>query len=180
MKVYGGGVGKVMLMTGLGEDEAVKMDRRYNEMFPEASKLLNSATEKAKRFGWVKTYLGRRRRYVQGDRFYSALNSVLQGTAADIMKLKLLDVYNNRKELDIHLTATVHDEMIGDVGSPEAAVKFHELLNEQHSGLSLRVPITWETGVGKSWYTCSKKGVIADYAAPRQHRGLSDKEKHGH
>jgi DNA polymerase-1 len=177
MKVYGGGLRKVMKMTGLDEIEAAKMDEEYKRMFPESGDLLDFATKTAEKRGWVKTYLGRRRRYYEGDRYYSALNSVLQGTAADLMKLALLAQYNERKRLDLILRATVHDESIGDVGSPEDAVKVNHLLNEQR--LPLRVPITWETGIGKSWYTCSKKGILADVGAPRQERGLSSKEKYG-
>ena len=152
MKVYGGGVGKIMKMTGLDEVEANKMDLEYKRMFPEAGRLLDEATQTAEQRSWVKTFLGRRRRYYKGDRFYSALNSVLQGTAADLMKLALRFLYKERAALGLTLRATVHDEIIGDVDTPTSANLVHEALMIQQ--LPLRVPITWNTELGESWYRC--------------------------
>jgi DNA polymerase-1 len=148
MKVYGGGVGKVMLMTGLDEVSATDMDRKYKRMFPEAGRLLNVATKTAERRGYVKTFLNRRRRYVPGDRYYSALNSVLQGTAADLMKLAILQLYRECRKI-LRLRATVHDEVIGDVQTKKDAKIVAEVLNQQR--LPIRVPITWEVGTGKNW-----------------------------
>jgi DNA polymerase-1 len=149
MKVYGGGAMKLALMTGKSIEEATEMDNTYNRMFPEAKRLLNRATRTAETRGYVKTFIGRRRRYYPGDRFYSALNSVLQGTAADVLKYAILALYNERKTLDFKLRATVHDEVIGDVPDEKAAVRVKELLNEQR--LSFRVPLTWQVATGKNW-----------------------------
>jgi DNA polymerase-1 len=149
MKVYGGGAKKLALMTGKSFEEAEEMDNTYNRMFPEAKRLLNRATRAAETRGYVKTFIGRRRRYYPGDRFYSALNSVLQGTAADVLKYALLALYNERKTLGFNLRATVHDEVIGDVPDEKAAARVRELLNEQR--LPFRVPLTWQVATGKNW-----------------------------
>lgn len=149
MKVYGGGAKKLALMTGKSFEEAEEMDNTYNRMFPEAKRLLNRATRTAETRGYVKTFIGRRRRYYPGDRFYSALNSVLQGTAADVLKYALLALYNERKTLGFNLRATVHDEVIGEVPDQAAAARVTELLNEQR--LPFRVPLTWQVATGKNW-----------------------------
>lgn len=148
MKVYGGGVDKVMIMTGMDEVTAREMDEKYKRLFPEAGRLLNFATRTAERRGYVKTYMGRRRRYVPGDRYYSALNAVLQGTAADLMKLALKALYQECRKI-LLLRATVHDEVYGDVQTEADAKRVSEVLNEQR--LPIRVPITWEVGTGKNW-----------------------------
>lgn len=148
-KLYGSGVGKISAMTGLPHDEAEIVINQYDSAFPEARRLLNYCTKLAENRGWVKTVLGRRRRYYPGDRFYSALNSILQGTAAEIMKLKILKLYEERKTTGFTPRLTNHDEVLGDITAPHTVARVTELLAEQ--ALELRVPITWDIGVGKNW-----------------------------
>jgi len=148
-KVYGGGADKVAMMTGRSVAEAEEMVATYDKLFPEAKKILNKMTHLAEKRGFVKTFLGRRRRFVSGDRFYSALNCVLQGTAADLMKLALLELYNERKTVQYVQRATVHDETDGDAMTDKSQKLVNELLAEQR--LKLDVPITWSVGTGKNW-----------------------------
>lgn len=153
MKVYGGGVGKVVTMTGLGEAEAEDRNREYDREFPEAKQLMRTVSRVAEERGYVRTFTGRRRRFREGEKFYSALHAVLSGTAADVMKLKLLRVYDERKTLDLLLRHTEHDELNGDAGSGKTLKLTRECLAVQE--LPLRVPITWEAGVGKNWKEAS-------------------------
>lgn len=148
-KLYGGGIGKIATMTGLDVIEAEETVGAYDAAFPEAKRLLSYCTNLAERRGWVRTMLGRRRRYFPGDRYYSALNSILQGTAADVMKLKNLALYNERKTLGTCPRITNHDEVLGDVGESYTVKRVTELLAEQV--LPTRVKLTWDVGVGKNW-----------------------------
>jgi DNA polymerase-1 len=126
------------------------MNADYDRYFPAVRELLNYAGSLAKERGWIKTYLCRRRRFTGGDeRWHVALNAVIQGTAADIMKLKLLEVYRERKALGLTLRFTVHDELDGDLESPDCVPKLQELLDSQV--LPLRVPILWKVATGESW-----------------------------
>jgi DNA polymerase-1 len=150
-KLYGSGIPKLARVLGVSEDEAAALVALYDEAFPEARELMNLAMRLARQRGFVKTILGRVARFPEAQRLHSALNRVIQGTAADIMKLKLLEVYNNRKLLDLHMFFTVHDEVDGDVGSEAAAIRLKELLDEPITELGLRVPIVWETGTGTNW-----------------------------
>lgn len=131
MKLYGGGVDKAAAMLGTDDIDYVQtlMDQ-YDAKVPEAKRLLYYVSELAEKRGYVRTILGRRRRYHAGDRFYSGLNSVLQGSAADLMKLKLLRLYNERKNL----------KTFKDLEECFAVQEF-----------KLRVPITWECSVGDNW-----------------------------
>jgi DNA polymerase-1 len=127
----------------------------YDQEFPEAKDLLNLSMKLARNRGYVKTLLGRRARFPTQDRLHSALNRVIQGTAADIMKLKLLEVYRNRKLLNFVMFFTVHDEVDGRVpkgGNYRERMK--ELLNTQIEELKLRVPIMWDVKTGDNWAAC--------------------------
>jgi DNA polymerase-1 len=99
--------------------------------------------------GYVKTALGRRSRFPTEYKIHKALNAIIQGTAADIMKAKLVELHEQRKALDFTMRMTVHDEVTGDVADDVAAAKIDALLNTQRT--QLRVPILWETGTGQTW-----------------------------
>jgi DNA polymerase I-like protein with 3'-5' exonuclease and polymerase domains len=118
--------------------------------------MLDLAKRTASERGYVKTLMGRRARFGgRNHRVHSALNRVVQGTAADINKLMLVDVYNHRDELGLKLRFTVHDELDADV-HPDADVpaieKFFDIQR-----LELKVPILWDVGIGESWGTAKGK-----------------------
>ena len=134
----------------------------YNEKFPAAQRLARQASKIAKRSGYVTTLLGRRQRF--GDRWedmmhklrkfashHSALNRIIQGSAADIFKMKLLMLYENRNTIGIHkLRQPVHDEATGDIERSEQARKrLQEAFDEVT--IPLRVPLLWDLGFGKNW-----------------------------
>jgi DNA polymerase I-like protein with 3'-5' exonuclease and polymerase domains len=99
--------------------------------------------------------LGRRARFTSKTaRVHSAVNRVIQGTAADIMKLKLKRVYDERRTLGITaLRMTVHDELDGDhTGAERDLRRMRECFAVQE--LKLRVPIRWSLDVGDNWYAC--------------------------
>lgn len=158
-KIYGVGIQKLADMyLKCSYEEAKEKSKHYDREFPEASALLNEAAGIAERRGFVKTILGRRRDFgkaVGDTRFYAALNAVIQGTAADYMKTKLLELYNSRKETGFLMRLTVHDEVDGDIPDIESAKKVQEILDRQ-AFPKLRVPILWETKVGNSWGNLKK------------------------
>ncbi len=152
-KLYAMGRAKMARQMGLPRDVADQLFDLYDEMFPEAKELLNLSMEIAESRGHVKTLLGRRARFPEGSiNIHSALNRVLQGSAADIMKMKLLEVYNNRKLLNLIMFLTVHDELDGRIprGGPYKQM-LQDLLDTQISELKLRVPILWEVSTGRNW-----------------------------
>jgi DNA polymerase-1 len=131
--------------------KAFKLSKQYDERFPEAAALSKKAMNTAKSRGYVRTIMGRRRRYPTGERLHSALNAVIQGTAADTLKIKLLETYNNRKFLTIKLRATVHDELDGDLQDASKKKEFKELLEAPDSRIRCRVPLLWDVRVGNNW-----------------------------
>lgn len=160
-KLYGAGVPKIASMLGVSQVVASEFVTAYNIAFPEVSRLLHLASSKAEERGWVKTLLGRRVRFKRGcrclgcikfngqPRYHKALNGVIQGSAADEMKTKLVELHAERKYTGMTLRMTVHDEADGDVPDLESARRVDEVLNRQ--SFKLRVPILWETSVGPNW-----------------------------
>ena len=131
--------------------KAFAVSKEYDDKFPEAKALSNEAMKVAKSRGYVRTIMGRRRRYPTGERLHSALNAIIQGTAADTLKVKMLETYNHRKELTLDLRATVHDELDGDVWDTSKAKDLKELLEAPDSRIPCRVPLIWDVEVGKNW-----------------------------
>ena len=156
-KMYGGGVDKLMFMINsyaqseverIDRDRAQEINDQYDRAFPEAKKLLGRLSRLAESRGYVKTMYGRRRRYVVGDRFYSALNSILQGSAADILKKKIVEVYSECKTY-FNLRFTVHDEFDGDVAGDGDAKRVETTLNEQTT--PTKVFISWDVKTAPNW-----------------------------
>jgi DNA polymerase-1 len=135
--------------------KAFAISEEYDKKFPEAKKLSKEAMSVAKIRGYVRTIMGRRRRYPTGERIHSALNAIIQGTAAETLKIKLLETYNNRKFLTIDLRATVHDELDGDIWDSSKESAFKDLLESPDSRIPCRVPLLWDVNVGANWKECT-------------------------
>lgn len=125
--------------------------RAMHLAMPECNKFCNRADDlhKLKHRGYVKTVLGRRSRFPTAYKIHKALNAIIQGSAADIMKTKLVELHAQRKSLGFTMRMTVHDEVTGDVADAESAQRIEELLNVQ--SIEMLVPILWSTGTGKNW-----------------------------
>lgn len=148
-KIYGMGIDKVCAQLGCTLERGEEINKEYEAMFPEASRLMWDVIKIVKRRGFAKTLLGRRRRYPLRDRLHSALNAMIQGTAADLMKLKIVKIYSVMKNLGFKMQMTVHDEVDGTVHPDADIKKIEEVFNEQE--MELRVPIIWKVKKGDSW-----------------------------
>lgn len=152
--LFGAGLEKFSVMLGMTEDEARPLYSTYHNTVPEARALLKYAMRVAEDRGYVKTLLGRRARFPDKAFVYAALNRVIQGTAADEMKTKLVLLRKEAKYTGLKLRFTVHDEVYGDVPDEESAAKVSEVLNRQV--LPTRVPLLWTVKTGPNWNSCKK------------------------
>jgi DNA polymerase-1 len=151
--VYGGGESTATKTMGVTATEGSEIVRVWHRMFPELSKLPKKAENLARTRGYVKTILGRRARFRNADELmwaHAAINYVIQGSAADVMKVKLVELHQARKDTGLLMRMTVHDEVDGDALTPETADKVRVILNRQ-SFPTLKVPIVWEVSTGKNW-----------------------------
>jgi DNA polymerase I-like protein with 3'-5' exonuclease and polymerase domains len=135
---------------------AIEVYDAYDREFPDAKRMCDLCKKVASERGYVKTLYGRRARFGRRNgRVHSGMNRVVQGTAADINKLMLVDVYNHRDELGLKLRFTVHDELDADVHPDADVPAIEKFFNIQR--LELAVPILWDVGIGESWGTAKGK-----------------------
>ena len=142
--------------------EAKDYMERYFATYPGVKQYMTDIVEKAKEQGYVETLYHRRRalpelkssNFVQrsfGERV--ALNMPIQGTAADIMKLAMLRVYDRlrRENLQARLIMQVHDELIVECPEAEREAVEKLLRQEMEQVTALAVPLTAEAHSGKNW-----------------------------
>lgn len=150
--LFGAGVGKTAEILGVDDKTAKRLREAYFEAFPEARRLMDLAVETAETRGYVKTVLGRRTRFPGKERTHKALNGAVQGSAADVNKVKLAELYRERHRLGLTMRMTIHDEFVGDVQDREAARQVAALLDTQ--SIPFRVPILWDTKTAPNWAGC--------------------------
>lgn len=128
----------------------------YDQEMPEVKAVSEKAEALAKQRGYIKTILGRRLRYLNDDEARKALNGRIQGSEADYVKTKGVELHKNRKYTGLKLRWQVHDEYDGDVADEEGMRRVDEVLNRQ-SFPDLKVPIMWKSKIGTSWGDCSRE-----------------------
>ena len=154
---------------GLSEDlsitkkEAAQYIENYFQTYPGIKTFLDLAVADAKEKGYAVTLFGRRRpipelssgNFMQrsfGERV--AMNSPIQGTAADIMKIAMIGVNNRLKERQMksRLVLQVHDELLIEAYKEEVAQVEEILAYEMEHAASLLVPLEVDMHVGANWY----------------------------
>lgn len=148
---------------GIGKKQAKEYIENYLEKYDGIKKYMENVTEKAKEKGFVETSFGRRRYIAEfkstnymirefGKR--AAMNTPIQGTAADIMKIAMNNVYKKLEEsnLDAKIVLQVHDELILEV-KEEQKEEAKKILKEcMENAAKLEVPLKVEVTDAKSWY----------------------------
>ncbi|MBU3134736.1 DNA polymerase I [Clostridium gasigenes] len=143
--------------------EASEYMEIYFERYPKIKGFLDTVMEEAKDLGYVLTLLNRRRfipeikssnRIVKalGERL--AMNAPIQGSAADIIKLAMVNVYNtlSRRNLKSTMILQVHDELILNVKADELEEVKKLVKEEMEAVLKLSVPLDVDMNLGKTWY----------------------------
>lgn len=147
--LFGAGIAKIAEMLECSEEQAKEFREIYFRMFPSVRPLINTAMRTAEERGFIRTLLGRRARFPGGQRVHKALNAAIQGSAADLNKMMLVELYKNRRLLEIVMRFTVHDSTENDVMNPARLPMIQEMFNSQL--FPTRVPILWKTEMGPSW-----------------------------
>ena len=161
--VYGIGAFSLSKDIGVTRKEADNYIKSYLKHYSGVDSFMNNAVSKAKELGYAETMLGRRRYLPEltssnfnlrsfGERV--ARNMPIQGTAADIIKIAMIKVYNRLKaeNMKAKLILQVHDELIIEAPIEEAEKAKAILTEEMESAVSLHVPLTADGAVGKTWY----------------------------
>ncbi len=143
-------------------DEAKEVFRKYHEAVPGVKDLLSLASTRAKARGYVKTVLGRRIRFPGGQFTHKAGGLIFQGSAADALKVKLVEVHEALRNTDARLILNVHDEF--DISAPpdsyDTIGKLVQNVIRKFDGdgtpIKFDVPIMSDLGVGPNWWDASK------------------------
>lgn len=148
---------------GISRNEAQNYIDRYFARYPKVQDYMENVKKQAKEDGYVTSIWGRRRYIPEmnsrngilvqaGERM--ALNTPIQGSAADIIKLAMIRVYNrlNAEQLEAELILQVHDELIIDTPKNEQEQVERLIKEEMEGAAQLSVPITVDVNSGASWY----------------------------
>ena len=160
--IYGQGPFALSRQLGIDQEEAREFIRLYFERFAEVRGFLDGCIDHAKTEGFVETLFGRRR-YIPElkDRTFSvrafgervAMNSPLQGSAADLIKLAMisLDTALLGAGLASAMVLQVHDELIVEVPEQEVELAGEIVRREMEGAAELSVPLVVDIGVGDNW-----------------------------
>lgn len=161
--IYGIGAFSLAKDIGTSVAKAKKYIADYLAKYPKVNEFMETTVDNAIKEGYVTTMFGRKRRIPElsssnkmlqaaGKRI--AMNTPVQGTAADLIKIAMINVYNRLKaeKLNARLILQVHDELIIE-SDTECAEKCAELLKEEMQGVyDMRVPLAVDVHTGHSWY----------------------------
>jgi DNA polymerase-1 len=156
--------------TGFGLSQVLKIPKEeanayitaYRRRFPAIEQFTHECIQQAMISGYVTTILGRRRAIpdinspVQSRRQFgqrAALNSVIQGSAADLIKLAMVNIHRKvaSHAQSIKMLMQIHDELVFEVRADELE-RWKSLVREEMEGaMKLRVPLKVDIGVGKNW-----------------------------
>lgn len=149
--------------VGIKRKEAKQYIEQYLNTYHGIKEFMDRVVEEAKENGYVET-LCNRRRYIPelksnnymvrkfGDR--AAMNTPIQGTAADIMKIAMISVYKKLKQnkLKSKLVLQIHDELLIETYDEEKEEVINILKSSMENAMKLSVPLKVEVEEGKSWY----------------------------
>jgi len=154
--------------TGVSRQEAHRYIDNYLASYPGVKKYMEDIVKFGQEHGYVETYL-KRRRYLPGLNSKNklqqsfarrmALNTPIQGTSADIIKLAMIKVFNQLKERELQskLLLQVHDELVLEVPLTEVDEVAELLKDSMENACELLVPLEVSLKIGRNWYD------MADY-----------------
>ena len=162
--IYGQGAFGLADNLGISRTEAKEIIDNYKKEFPNIQKYMDEQINNAKELGFVETLMGRRRwlRDINSSNFTvrgfaerNAINSPIQGSAADMIKLAMIRVHNEmkKKPWESKMILQVHDELVFDAVESELPALKELILNCMTGAMVLPngVPVEAEIGVGKNW-----------------------------
>jgi DNA polymerase-1 len=162
--IYGQGAFGLADNLGISRTEAKTIIDNYKKEFNGITRYMEETVQFAKDNGYVQTILGRKRwlRDINSSNFTvrgfaerNAINSPIQGTAADMIKLAMVKLQATLKSMDIRsrMILQVHDELLFDVHIEEVDLLKPLILQCMQEAMVLpnNVPVIAETGIGKNW-----------------------------
>ena len=160
--VYGVSAFGLSQQTNLSRSEAKELIDAYYLTYPKLKAYMNEQVDFAREKGYVETVLGRRRylkdinsqnAVVRGAAERNAVNAPIQGSAADIIKLAMINIHRRLKKehWESKMLLQVHDELVFDVPKAEVERLTAMVKEEMESAFTLDVPLVVDVGIGQNW-----------------------------
>ncbi|MDO7173406.1 DNA polymerase I [Mariniflexile sp. AS56] len=160
--IYGVSAFGLSNQTDLSRGESKELIDTYYTTYPKLRNFISEQIDFARENGYVQTVLGRRRylndinsrnAVVRGAAERNAVNAPIQGSAADIIKLAMINIYKKLSEgnFKTKMLLQVHDELVFDVYKPELETIKTLVKTEMENAYKLEVPLDVELGVGNDW-----------------------------
>ena len=160
--IYGVSAFGLSNQTDLTRSEAKELIDTYYLTYPRLRNYMSDQVDFARENGYVKTVLDRRRylkninsanAIVRGAAERNAVNAPIQGSAADIIKIAMINIYNKLENSDYKtkMLLQVHDELVFDVPNEELEVMKTLIQTEMENAFKMTVPLDVEVGLGQNW-----------------------------
>ena len=160
--IYGVSAFGLSNQTSLNRKESKELIEKYYEKYPKLKQYINEQISFARSNEYVETVLGRRRYLkdinsrngvVRGAAERNAINAPVQGSAADIIKIAMINIQNrlNNGNYKSKMLLQVHDELVFDVFKPELNNIIELVKNEMEKAYEIKVPLTVDINYGLNW-----------------------------
>jgi len=160
--IYGQSAFGLSQSLGIPRKEAADIIDNYFIQFPGIKQYMNDTMNFARENGYVCTLMGRRRylrdinsanQTVRGFAERNAINAPIQGSAADMIKIAMINIHREflAQKLDARMTMQVHDELVFDVPHHEVEIVKPIILENMKNAIKTTVPIMVEIGTGVNW-----------------------------
>lgn len=160
--IYGISAFGLAQRLGIGRSEAAGLIEQYFEKYPGIKKYMDDSIEFAKKHGFVQTIYGRKRYLrdinsgnftVRGFAERNAINAPIQGSAADMIKLAMINIHREMQKNNFksQMILQVHDELLFDTFNDEVDYLKEIVELEMKNALKLNVPIEIGMGIGANW-----------------------------
>ena len=160
--IYGVSAFGLSNQTNLNRKEAKELIDKYYLKYPKLKMYISNQISFARNKGYVETVLGRRRYLkdinsrngiVRGASERNAVNAPVQGSAADIIKLAMINIQEkiNQNEFKSKMLLQVHDELVFDVFKPELNNFMDMVKHEMENAFQIKVPLTVDVNYGLNW-----------------------------
>jgi DNA polymerase-1 len=160
--IYGVSAFGLSNQTNLSRKESAELIDAYYATYPKLKSYMQNQVDFARENGYVQTVLGRRRylkdinsanQMVRSGAERNAVNAPIQGSAADIIKIAMITIYNRltSENWKSKMLLQVHDELVFDVHYSELEKIQPMIKYEMENAFKLEVPLEVEIGLGKNW-----------------------------
>ena len=160
--IYGQSAFGLSQNLGIPRKEAAEIIENYFAQYPGIKQYMADTMNFARENGYVTTLMGRRRylrdinsanQTVRGFAERNAINAPIQGSAADMIKIAMINIHREFKALtlDARMTMQVHDELVIDVPNHELEIVKPIILDKMKTAIKTEVPIMVEIGTGLNW-----------------------------